>query len=72
MTIYPDQTYSRVYAMEKWLSDFRKFYVIYNKENVNVACFGHISSEVTFIDDILIKDFEKVRNDVIIAIVYKR
>ena len=35
-------------AMEKRLSDLSKFYVIYNKENVNAACTGHISLEVTF------------------------
>ena len=35
-------------AMEKCLSDLSQFYVNYNIENVNVACFGGISSEVTF------------------------
>ena len=40
--------------------------------NVNVACFGRISLEVNLIDAILIKDFEKVRIDAIIAIVYRR
>ena len=35
-------------AMKKWLSDLSVFYVNYNIENVNVACFGRISSEVTF------------------------
>ena len=35
-------------AMEKWFSDLSKFYVNYNIENVNVACFGLIFSEITF------------------------
>ena len=35
-------------AMEKWLSDLSQFYINYNIENVNVSCFGGISSEVTF------------------------
>ena len=35
-------------AMEKWLSDLSMFYVNYNTENENFACFGRISSEVTF------------------------
>ena len=35
-------------AMEKWLNDISKFYVNYNIENVNAACTGHISLEVTF------------------------
>ena len=46
-------------AMEKWLSDLSKFYVNYNIENVNAACTGHISLEVTLIDAILIEGFQK-------------
>ena len=58
-------------AMEKWLSDLRKFYVNYNIENENVASLVAFLRKWLLIDVILVEDFEKVRNDVIIAIVYK-
>ena len=59
-------------AMEKWLSDLRKFYVNYNIEDENVASLVAFLRKWLLIDVILIEDFEKVRNDVIIAIVYKQ
>ena len=34
--------------MAKWLCDLCKFHSNCNTENVNVTCFGRISSEVTF------------------------
>ena len=59
-------------AMEKWLSDLRKFYVNYNIENKKFASLVAFLRKWLLIDVILIEDFEKVRNDVIIAIVYKQ
>ena len=59
-------------AMEKWLSDLWKFYVNYNIENENFASLVAFLRKWLLIDVILIEDFEKVRNDVIIAIVYKQ
>ena len=58
--------------MEKWLSDLRKLYVNYNIENENFASLVAFLRKWLLIDVILIEDFEKVRNDVIIAIVYKQ
>ena len=69
-------SYAKIFAfsgaMEKWLSDLSMFMLITIQTMKILPALVAFFRKWFLIDAILIENFEKVRNDVIIAIVYKR